>query len=95
MLRPITLAQTETSADTTTPPLATLEAPFLVSLQRAEAKANSILDALLSGKRLIVTLNLGLRGREISTAEDVEALVNEVRERLLAKVGTGARVRLV
>ncbi len=95
VLRPITLAQTETTAEAVAPALAELKDPFLVHLQRAVEEANAILDELLSDKELIVTLNLGLRGREVSNAAEVEALVNEVRERLLEKVSGGARVRLL
>ena len=95
VLRPITVAQTDTTVEAVAPALAELRDPFLVRLQRAEAEANDILDGLLSDKEIIVSVNLGLRGREVSTAAEVEALVNEVRERLLEKVSGGARVRLV
>ena len=95
VLRPITVAQTDTTVEAVAPALAELRDPFLVRLQRAEADANDILDGLLSDKEIIVTVNLGLRGREVSTAAEVEALVNEVRERLLEKVSGGARVRLI
>ncbi len=95
VLRPVALAQTETSAEAVAPILEALKDPFLLRLRRAERQANRILDGLLSDKSLIVTVDLGLEGRELRSEEDVEALVNEVRERLLEKVRGGARVRLV
>jgi len=93
--KPINREQTDTTIEAMAPALVELRDPFLVRLQRAEAEANAILDELLSDKKLIVTVNLGLRGREVTNAAEVEALVNEVRERLLEKVVNGARVRLV
>ena len=42
----------------------------------------------------IVKVDLGLRNRELRTAADVEALVDEVRKRLLDKINQGVRVRL-
>ena len=95
VLRPIKLAGTETSAQAVAPPLGALKDPFLLRLKRAEDEANEILDDLLSDKKLIVKVNLRLRNRELKTEDDVEALVSEVRERLLAQVRAGKRVRLV
>jgi len=39
-------------------------------------------------------MDLGLRHREVGSEAEVEALLNEIRERLLARVRAGVRVRL-
>ncbi|HEV2853828.1 MAG TPA: BREX system P-loop protein BrxC [Thermoanaerobaculia bacterium] len=99
VLRPLERALTETTADpgTIAPALRDLRDPFLVALSRAEEEANEILDRILSegAKPLIVRVDLALHNREVSTPEDVEALIGEIRERLLEQVRTGVRVRLV
>ena len=43
----------------------------------------------------VVRLPLQLSGREISTPEEVEMVVNELRERLLAQLKDNVRIRLV
>lgn len=99
VLRPLERALTETTADpgTIAPALRDLRDPFLVALDRAEEEANEILDRVLSegAKPLIVRVDLALHNREVSTPEDVEALIGEIRERLLEQVRNGVRVRLV
>lgn len=95
VLRPIALALTDTSAEAIAPALSALRDPFTLALQRAEEEANELLDELLSGKKLITKCYLNLHNRELATVEDVDALLVEIRERLLAQIATGARVRLV
>ena len=70
---------------------------FELSLQRAEDEANQKLDELLStgDQPLIVTVDLGIKNRELNTEADVDALVNEIREQLLERVRSGSKVRLV
>ncbi len=94
VLRPITLACSDTDAETSDPDLLSLDAPFLVRLQRAVDEANTILDELISHKTPIVKVPLGLWGREVKTEADVDAIVNELRERLLEQLKTGAHLRL-
>jgi hypothetical protein len=97
VLRPLVASTTTTSAEAIAPSLSALRDPFTLALQRAEEQANQTLDALLSAgeKPLIARLDLGLRHREVVSEADVEALVNEVRERLLEHVRAGVRVRVV
>ena len=92
----------EGAADNTTPAaiapaLSQLQDPFILRLQRAEVEANEKLDKLLSegDKPLIVPMDLSLHNREIKTEADVDALVNEIRERLMQQVKSGQRVRLL
>ena len=79
------------------PTLVALRDAFTLALQRAEDEANERLDQLLSegSKPLVVRLDLGLRSREVATEPEVDALVAEVRNRLLEQVRQGKRVRLI
>ncbi len=99
VLRPITEALTETTPEAVAPALVDLKDPFLLTLSRAEDTANTRLDDILSkgDAPLIVRLNLSstLRNREITTATEVEALVVEIRDRLMQHVAEEKRVRLV
>lgn len=97
VLRPLSQANTDTTAEAVAPPLHDLRDPFLLKLQKAEEEANEILDRLLSGgdNPVIMRLDLGLRHREIQSEADVDALLDEVRQRLLPLVKQGARVRLL
>ncbi|MFT4628622.1 MAG: hypothetical protein ACI8PZ_007318, partial [Myxococcota bacterium] len=95
VLRPLALALTDTSPEAVAPALQALRDPFLLRLKRAEDTANELLDALLSTDQLIRPVDLKLRNREIKTEAEVEALVSEIRERLLVQIRAGARVRLV
>lgn len=97
VLRPIAEAVTDTSEDAVAPSLLALKEPFALALRRAEDNANEILDELLSGgsKPLITRVDLKLHNREIATESDVEALIKEIRERLLDQIRSGSRVRLL
>src|SRR5207247_7874167 len=96
VLRPLVRAVSETSAEAVAPALVDLKDPFLVRLRRAEDEANDTLDAILSeGERpLITSVDLALHNRELATEADVEALVSEIRTRLLERIRAGGRVRL-
>ncbi|HRI07266.1 MAG TPA: BREX system P-loop protein BrxC, partial [Nannocystaceae bacterium] len=90
---------TETDAQAIAPDLAALDAPFMVALRQAEDEAGLKLDELLSqGDRPVirrVQLAEGLVDREVKSEADVEAVVGQIRERLLEQVRAGVRVRLV
>lgn len=96
VLRPLTEATTNTAAEAVAPPLVDLKDPFTVALGRAEDRANDLLDEILSeGKKpLIAQVDLQLRHRQVATEADVQALVEEIRARLLEHVRAGTRVRL-
>ncbi len=96
VLRPLATAVTDTTAEAVGPELAALKDPFLLALRRAEDLANDHLDELLArgDKPLIARVDLRLHNREVATEADVEALVSEIRTRLLEQVRAGARVRL-
>ncbi len=95
VLRPIALAMTETTAEAIAPTLVALRDPFTLALRRAEDLANELLDELLSDKKLVVKVDLGLRNRELSDDADLDALVNDVRQRITEHLRAGVRVRLV
>ena len=99
VLRPVTLAMTDTTACAIAPSLVELRDPFSLALQRAEEEANHHLDEILSvgPKPMIVRFDVAgpLRHREISTEAELDALVDEIRERLLPLVRDNKRVRLV
>ena len=88
VLRPFTGAVTDTTDDAVAPALTVLSDPFTLALQRAEDQANDLLDEILSeGNRpLIIPVDLQLRNREVATEADVQALVEEIRGRLLEQV---------
>jgi hypothetical protein len=96
VLRSLEQAVSNTDADAVAPTLMDLKDPFQVRLGRAEDDANDKLDAILSeGKSaLIKSVDLALHNRELATESDVEALVSEIRIRLLEQIRAGVRVRL-
>ncbi|MBX3247840.1 MAG: BREX system P-loop protein BrxC [Myxococcales bacterium] len=96
VLRPFALATSTTTADAIAPTLTALRDTFEVALRRAEEEAHELLDAIRSeGEELpVVRVKLGLSGREVGTEAEVEALVEDVRQTLMAQVKAGARVRI-
>ncbi len=98
MLASFQRVATETDADAIAPELAALDTPFQVALARAAEEAGARLDELLSqGDRPVIrpfVLAEGLRDRELKSEADVEAVLQQLRERLLAQISAGIRVRL-
>ena len=97
VLRPLAQVTTATTAEAVAPALSALKDPFQIALTRAEEEANERLDHLLSEgqKPLIVKVDLSLRNREVSNVAELDALLDEIRKRLLKQIEAGARVRLV
>ncbi len=99
VLRPFASCATSTDEEAIAPSLIDLKDPFVARLQRAEKEAMDTLDRVLlsSGKKTQLTrmVDLELRNRELSSAEDVKALAREIEERLLPLVQNDGRVRIL
>jgi hypothetical protein len=99
VLRPVQEATYDTTAQSLYPSLLELKDSAMVRLQGAEEKANLYLDDALSisTEEEVITVPLDLRGREVSSPEDVEVLVNQLRDRLLSQLDgkTNIRIRLI
>ena len=96
VLRPIAQASTDTTPEAIAPPLSALEDLFAVALQRAEAEANERLDELLSGGDKVITkVDTRLRNREIANEVELDAVLGELRGRVVEQLRRGGRVRLV
>lgn len=97
VLRPLAQVTTATTADAVAPALSALKDPFQIALTRAEEEANERLDRLLSEgpKPMIVKVDLSLRNREVSTEAELDALLKEIRARLMTQIQSGARIRLI
>lgn len=96
VLRPLNNVATDTSAEAVAPALNELKDSFELQLQRAEEEANETLDQILSegDKPLISRVDLKLYNREVASEADVDALVDEIRSRLMEQIRAGVRVRL-
>ncbi len=97
VLRPIDAAKVTTGERDVGPTLSSLRDGFVVALKRAEELANEHLDEILSegDKPLIRRFDPKLKNRELSSKEDVKALLDELEKRLLEALKDGARVRLL
>jgi len=85
-------AASGTDEKSVAPPLEALEALLSARREAAETRALARLDALLGTPT--VEVDLRLPGREIKNEADLEKLVNEIRERVLAELGVKHVVRL-
>lgn len=96
VLRPIAAAVTTTGDDAVAPSLRELHDTFIVSLARAETDAQATLDEILSEgeKPVIVQCELGLRNRHLASEPELEALLADIRDRVLPHLRSGKRVRL-
>lgn len=96
VLRPINAAKTETTQDAIAPSLASLSEGFATKLAHAKSEALTKLDQLASREQgeIVVRVSLELHDREIRNAADVDALLNEIRTRLLQQLNKSDKVRL-
>jgi hypothetical protein len=96
VIRPIIAALHDTTDDAIAPTLLVLADTFTVTLDERSKDAQRRLDQLLSEALAapIRTLELHLRDREVGSEAEVEALLAELRERLLDQIRSGVRVRL-
>lgn len=96
VLRPLDHAPVGGDAEATAPDLLHLRDGSHHAIARAEREANDLLDKVLSegDKPAIRRLSLELRNRELGNEAELEALLVEVRERVLPELRAGRRVRL-
>lgn len=96
VLREFLGAETNTSAEAISPPLIDLKDAFQVRLQRCEAAADQKLDEILSEKdnKIVRPVNLNYRNRILSTPDDVERLVDEIRKELLNQLKANITIRI-
>lgn len=97
VLRPIAEAAFDTTPDAIAPAIADMQARFPQRLTHGEEAANERLDQLLStlDEGQVVKLDAGLRGREIKNRDELRRVLQELEERIGAKLDQGARIRLV
>ena len=97
VLRPIHKAVPDTTQDSLYPSLLELRDSAILRLQTAEQEANTYLDNTLSQvtDEQVIQLPLNLSGREVSTPEEIEALANHIKERLLAQLKPNTRIRII
>ena len=102
VVRPITEALVDTTADAVSPTLVELRDGFASRIQTAEEAANDRLDEELSKLHAkgdteapIVKIETNLRGREIGSREQLRAVLQELEDRLGPPLDEGKRVRIV
>lgn len=97
VLRPIREALVDTTPDAVSPTLSYLRDSVPVRLKQAADEANQRLDTWLAETEnvQIVQIRAGLTDRELQTEQDVDRLLQELRERLLAQLKGNVRIRLV
>jgi hypothetical protein len=97
VLRYINSAISDTTPEAIAPALRELKDPFLMRLQVAEGEANRKLDEYLNSgsESMIVPMDLALENREIRSEAEVDALLEEIRERLVQQLRSGQRIRLL
>jgi hypothetical protein len=101
VLRPVreAVAKYSTSPDALYPSLLELRDTAMIVLNKASDEANSNFDNTLSDltQEQIIPVPLDLRGREVSNPEEVEELVSELRQKLLAQFQdrNNIRIRLI
>ena len=96
VLEPLKKARCETTKDAVYPRL--LELENTNSLTQAEREANEKLDRVLSEETQTQVISLDITkyfiNREIASQAEVEALVTELRDRLLNQLKDGVRIRI-
>lgn len=97
VLRPITEALWDTTADAIAPRLDQLRDGFPKRLESGEETANARLDDALEvlDARPVVRVAISLRGRVIETRADLDALLREIEGRLREPLEKQKRVRIV
>jgi hypothetical protein len=96
VLRPVREAIYATSPEALFPTLLELKDSAVLKISRAAEEANTYLDDMLSSltEEEVIPLTLNLSGREVSSTEDVERLVAELKQRMLDQLKDKPNVRI-
>ena len=96
VLRPVREAIYATSPEALFPTLLELKDSAVLKISRAAEEANTYLDDMLSSliDGEVIPLTLNLSGREVSSTEDVERLVEELKQRMLDQLKDKPNVRI-
>lgn len=96
VLRPIQGAVKETTDQAIAPNLQSLHLGCKERMQEAEQHAIAALDELSAqkGNDVVVKVSLSLRNREIRNRADVDALLDEIRTRLLDQLNKNEKARI-
>jgi TRAP-type C4-dicarboxylate transport system substrate-binding protein len=95
VLQTIWQAVYDTTAEALYPPLLELRDTAQLKLGRAAEEAHQYLSEELSKKgEEVVEFRLNLQNREVSSPDQVEALVEQLRHRLLAQLQGKSQIRL-
>ena len=96
VLRPLAAAVTSTSDDALAPSLRELHDTFLVGLERARREAQVHFDRILGelGGEVVIEVDSGLKDRQFASEAELDALLADLRTRLLQHVRAGTRIRL-
>ncbi len=94
VLRPLREARCDTTAEAISPPLAFLRDSVPNRLHEALEEANRKLDEVLQHVT-VVQVKIQVKGREFASEQEVDAWLAELRQRLLAQLQSGVRVRVV
>jgi len=97
VLRPIGEAMVDTTPDAIAPTLSEVRDRFQGRISHAEELANDRLDEMLSKIKdgEVVKVDSQLRGREVTSRDQLHAVFNEIEERVGPHLDRGARVRIV
>ena len=96
VLRSIQAAIYDTTTDALYPSLLELRDTSALKLQNAAEQADIALDNALSQvtDEQVIQVALNLKGKEVSTPEEVEVLVNQLRDSLLSQLQGKANIRI-
>ena len=97
VVRPIAEVIVDTTPEAISPSLTEVRDRFASRIGPAEEQANDRLDEELSQRAggQVVKVEIHLRGREIANREQLQAVLNELEERIGPLLDRGTRVRIV
>jgi hypothetical protein len=97
VLRPVAEVMVDTTPEALSPTLVELRDRFASRIHHAEEQANDRLDEELSKKTdsQVVKVEAQLRGREVASRAQLEAVFRELEDRIGPLLDQGARVRIV